>query len=136
MQSLRPRAPSSRTSMQFATWLAKRKCAGCQVWHRGSPQSSSSSDSVIRICTGCIAALANTCRDEVSLIDFGIHKRVLDSYFRADHFCKYYHDDVEFRQKTRKLAVDRAESARDGPIVPNCGDGQVLLREESTEHNC
>ena len=53
-----------------------------------------------------------------SLIEFGVNKEFRDSYFRADHFCKYYHDDVELRRKTRKLAVDRAESAGDGPILP------------------
>ena len=52
-----------------------------------------------------------------ALIDFGVHHDLRDSYFRADHFCKYYHDDVEHRKKMRKLAVDRAESARDGRIV-------------------
>ena len=38
-QLLRPRAPSSRTSLPFAIWLTKRRCAGCPAWHRISHQS-------------------------------------------------------------------------------------------------
>ena len=53
-----------------------------------------------------------------SLIEFGIHKRLLGTYFRADHFCKYGHDDVEYKRQTRKMAIDRADEAGDGPIVP------------------
>ena len=53
-----------------------------------------------------------------ALIEFGINQNLRDSYFRADCFCKYYHDDVEYRRKARKLAVERAESAGDGPLVP------------------
>ena len=40
-----------------------------------------------------------------------------ETYFRVDYFCKYNHDDVEYRQKTRKLAVDRAEDSGHS-IVP------------------
>ena len=53
-----------------------------------------------------------------SLVEFGLHKKLLETYFRADHFCEYYHDDVEFRRTVRKLAIDRADETGDGPIVP------------------
>ena len=52
-----------------------------------------------------------------ALIEFGVNHNLRDTYFRADYFCKYNHDDVEHRQKTRKLAVDRAEDSGH-PIVP------------------
>ena len=43
-----------------------------------------------------------------------------DSYFRADSFCKYNHDDDDddFRHKLRKTAIDRATSEGSGTIVP------------------
>ena len=47
---------------------------------------------------------------------FGHHNIVHESYFRADYFCKYYHEDDENRKKIRKLAVDRAERVRN-PVV-------------------
>ena len=54
-----------------------------------------------------------------ALIAFGVNGVVFDSYFRADSFCKYKHDDDdEFRHKLRKTAVDRASSERGGTIVP------------------
>ena len=46
-----------------------------------------------------------------ALIDFGVNHDLHETYFRADYFCKYNHDDVEYRQKTRKLAVDHAEDS-------------------------
>ena len=67
---LRPRAPSSRASMPSATWLAKRRCADCQAWHRILLRSSCSEllqlrqrdHDMHRVLKGCIAAMANTCR--------------------------------------------------------------------------
>ena len=53
-----------------------------------------------------------------SLIDFGIHNKVGDAYFRADWFCRHNHDCVEDRRANRQQAVDRAERASDGPFVP------------------
>ena len=53
-----------------------------------------------------------------SLIDFGIKNELGDTYFRADNFCKVYHDNVEYRRNVRQQALDRAESHGDGPIVP------------------
>ena len=52
-----------------------------------------------------------------ALIEFGIHHSLRDSYFRADYFCKYYHDDVEFRQKTRKwpLIVPKKQAIHSTP---------------------
>ena len=55
--------------------------------------------------SGCIAALANTCRNESVDRVRNSPQSLRDSYFRADHFCKYYHDDVEFRQKTKNLQL-------------------------------
>ena len=52
-----------------------------------------------------------------ALIEFGVNHNLHDTYFRADYLCKHNHDDVEYRQKTRKLAVDRAEDSGH-PIVP------------------
>ena len=53
-----------------------------------------------------------------ALTEFGVNHNLLDSYFRADYFCKYYHEDEEFRHKLRKTAVDRAASEGSGAIVP------------------
>ena len=41
-----------------------------------------------------------------------------ETYFRADEFCKLYHDDPEYRRDTRQRALDRADQHGDGPIVP------------------
>ena len=42
-----------------------------------------------------------------ALTGFGVNGVVFDSYFRADSFCKYNHDDDddEFRHKLRKTAI-------------------------------
>ena len=53
-----------------------------------------------------------------SSIESGLNKRLLGTYFRADQFCKHYHDEVEYRKKTRKLAVDLADETGDDSIVP------------------
>ena len=52
-----------------------------------------------------------------ALTEFGLKGNVIDSYFRADSFCKYNHDDEEFRHKLRKTAIDRAEREGGGTIV-------------------
>ena len=38
-----------------------------------------------------------------ALIDFGVNHELHETYFRADYFCKYNHDDVEYRQKTQEV---------------------------------
>ena len=53
-----------------------------------------------------------------TLTEFGVNNNLFDSYFRADYFCKYYHEDEEYRHKLRKTAVDRAASEGSGTIVP------------------
>ena len=53
-----------------------------------------------------------------SLIEFGTRDILGETYFRADNFCKVYHDNREYRRNVRQLALDRAESHGDGPIVP------------------
>ena len=53
-----------------------------------------------------------------SLIDFGVHDETGDTYFRADQFCKYSHENMELRRSIRRQAVERAEWRNDGPIVP------------------
>ena len=53
-----------------------------------------------------------------ALTEFGVHNNLYDSYFRADYFCKYYHEDEEYRHMLRKTAVDRAASEGSGAIVP------------------
>ena len=53
-----------------------------------------------------------------ALTDFGVWGNVHDSYYRADSFCKYNHDDEVFRHKLRKTAVDRAAREGGGTIVP------------------
>ena len=53
-----------------------------------------------------------------SLIEFGPKDKVGETYFRADEFCKHYHDDLEDRREVRQLALDRADQHGDGPIVP------------------
>ena len=53
-----------------------------------------------------------------ALVDFGIYRYVRESYFRADYFCKDKHEDVVHRHKLRKTAVDSADQAGGGSIVP------------------
>ena len=52
-----------------------------------------------------------------ALIDFGLNSRVRESYFRADYFCKDWHEDVAHRHKLRKTAVDSVDQAGGGSIV-------------------
>ena len=42
----------------------------------------------------------------------------IESYFRADSFCKERHEDVVYRHKLRKPAVDSAAQAGGGSIAP------------------
>ena len=53
-----------------------------------------------------------------SLIEFGLYDKVGETYFRADEFCKLYHDDLEHRRDIRQLALNHADQRGDGPIVP------------------
>ena len=53
-----------------------------------------------------------------ALTEFGVRNNVSDSYFRADSFCKYHHDDEAFRQKLRMTAIDRVAREGGGTIVP------------------
>ena len=53
-----------------------------------------------------------------TLVDFGVYRYVRESYFRADYFCKDKHEDVVHRHKLRKTAVDSADQAGGGSIVP------------------
>ena len=51
-----------------------------------------------------------------SLIEFGLYDKVGETYFRADGFCKHYHDDLEYRREVRQLALDRADQHGDGQL--------------------
>ena len=53
-----------------------------------------------------------------ALTEFGVNGVVLDSYFRADYFCRYDHDDEQLRHKLRKTAEERASRQGGGIIVP------------------
>ena len=53
-----------------------------------------------------------------ALIEYGVRNNLFDSYFRADYFCRYYHENEEYRHKLRKTAIDRAENEGSGSIVP------------------
>ena len=53
-----------------------------------------------------------------TLIDFGIKGETGETYFRADHFCEYYRDDINRRREIHRQAVERAEGTNDGPLVP------------------
>ena len=53
-----------------------------------------------------------------ALTEFGVYGNLFDSYFKADYFCKYYHEEEEYLHKRRKTAVDRAASEGSGSIVP------------------
>ena len=53
-----------------------------------------------------------------SLIDLGLHDVLGETYFRANNFCKVYHDNIAYRRSVRQQALDRAESHGDGPVVP------------------
>ena len=53
-----------------------------------------------------------------SLIEFGLHDQLRDTYFRADQFCKYFHDDLVRKKAIRQMALDRADEQGDGPIFP------------------
>ena len=37
-----------------------------------------------------------------SLIEFGLKDEVGETYFRADEFCKHYHDNLEYRREVRQ----------------------------------
>ena len=50
--------------------------------------------------------------------EFGVNHVTLDSYFRADYFCRYHHEYDEYRHKLRKTAIDRAARERNGTIAP------------------
>ena len=52
-----------------------------------------------------------------ALTKFGVNGVVLDSYFRADYFCKYNHEDEQLRHKLRKTAEERASRQGSGTIV-------------------
>ena len=43
-----------------------------------------------------------------SLIDFGLHDVLGETYFRANNFCKVYHDNVGYRREVRQHVIDRA----------------------------
>ena len=53
-----------------------------------------------------------------SLIEFGINNKTLETYFRADQFCKHRHEDLNYRREIRRQAVERADGTNDGPLVP------------------
>ena len=52
------------------------------------------------------------------LCHVGQSAHLLDSYCGVDYFCKYHHEDEEYRHKLRKTAVDRAAREGSGTIVP------------------
>ena len=37
-----------------------------------------------------------------SLIDFGIKDELVETYFRADNFCKVYHDNIEVQERDQE----------------------------------
>ena len=45
-----------------------------------------------------------------SFIDFGLHDVLGETYFRADNFCKVYHDNIAYRRNVRQQALDRVDS--------------------------
>ena len=53
-----------------------------------------------------------------SLIDYTTKYKVGKTYFRADWFCKYDHDNLRKRKAIRQRALDRAENTNDGPVLP------------------
>ena len=53
-----------------------------------------------------------------TLAGFEVNHVVLDSYFRADYFCRHHHEDDEYRHKLRKTVVDRAAREGSGTIAP------------------
>ena len=53
-----------------------------------------------------------------SLVEFGINNKTLETYLRADYFCKRHHDDINYRRYFGREAVERAEGTNDGPLVP------------------
>ena len=52
------------------------------------------------------------------LIEFGLQNETGETYFRADNFCKIYHDNMGYWRDVRRRAVERAELSGDGPVVP------------------
>ena len=53
-----------------------------------------------------------------SLIECTTRYRVRETYFRADWFCKHDHGNLRERRAIRQRALDRAEGANDGHILP------------------
>ena len=53
-----------------------------------------------------------------SLIDFATNYKVGETYFRADWFCLYNHDNLRDRHALRKRATDRVNGTTDGPVIP------------------
>ena len=41
-----------------------------------------------------------------------------ETHFRADNFCKMYHDNMDYKRDVRRHAVGRAERSCDGLVVP------------------
>ena len=97
----RARAPSSRTSTQVRYLAGQEKmCRLSGMAQRITPQLLQLRQRDQDVHRALKVALQPwpTLAGMKSLIEFGIHKKILETYFRADHFCKHYHDDVEFRQ--------------------------------------
>ena len=64
-----------------------------------------------------------------SLTEPGICEKFLDSYFRADQLCKYFHDDQMRRMQQEGNQADGTRSCRRDrrwSHCPHCGDGQLL----------
>ena len=52
------------------------------------------------------------------LTDYTAEHKVGVTYFRTDWFCKYNHDSLRDRRAIRQPALDRANGANDGPVIP------------------
>ena len=66
-----------------------------------------------------------------ALIDFGTNRTLFETYFRADYFCKYHHDDVEYRLEARRSAVDQAERAGSGAIASIVEMGKLFYERKA-----
>ena len=66
-----------------------------------------------------------------SLIDYATEYKAGETYFRADCFCKYNHDNLRDRRAIRQCALDRAIGTNDGPILPALEREPFLYKRHS-----
>ena len=53
-----------------------------------------------------------------SLIGSTTNYEVANTYFRADHFCRYQHESISARRAIRHNALDQASGTTDGQGIP------------------